>query len=59
MQDAGVDARPPAAVDDEFERKVEALAHVPTGADLRGRDLALLAALGVLLPIVLLIWGWL
>lgn len=31
----------------------------PTGADLNRRDYVLLFALGLLVPAILLVWGWL
>ena len=58
MREAVRDAHPRAATDGDFDRDVAALAHEPTGADLERRDLALLLLLGVLVPIALLVWGW-
>lgn len=44
--------------DADDEAIISALEHAPTGAPMTGRDHALLAVLGIVLPVLLLIWGW-
>lgn len=44
--------------DAEFERQVAALDGAPTGMPLQSRDYIFLVATGIVIPALLLLWGW-
>lgn len=44
--------------DETVEVQARELDSAPTGRELETADYVLLAALGVVIPIILLIWGW-
>lgn len=44
--------------DAELERKIDALAHSPTGGNTTRLDFAVLCLTGIFVPAALLIWGW-
>lgn len=45
--------------DDDYESQIAALDRAPTGAPLERKDYVFLLVTGVVIPVVLLIWGWL
>lgn len=40
------------------EQDIEQLAHAPTGAPMEGRHWAFLLLSGLVLPVLILLWGW-
>ena len=49
---------PGAGRDAEEDAVILALEHAPTGAPMKRRDYGILGFLGVVVPILLLAWGW-
>ncbi|MDF1747912.1 MAG: hypothetical protein P1V34_03455 [Alphaproteobacteria bacterium] len=56
----GTDHRPGVDphLDNDYESQIAALDRAPTGAPFKTKDYVFLLITGVIIPVILLIWGW-